>query len=491
MHQTRLGIVLTVALLGGASPDGAAAPPQVLCVKLGGGDDCYATIGGTLGLANPGDVVRVAAGTYVGNVVINENVTLEGGWNSAFTARDPALYPSIIEPSDTTFSVVYIDGVLADPASSIPVLDGFTIRGGGRGEDQGGNHGGGIRIRDSNATIRNCIVTGNRGYLFGGGIWVQRGAPRIESARIEGNVVVGGGEYGGGIEFENAQGVMVDTVVRGNATSDPAGSHGAGIAIVGGGPVRISGGAIEDNRAPATCSAGLGVGGGIAVSSPTSGSPGVLVERVRFSGNCAGTQGDALWLSGGTVLVTDSAITASGDGVTITNGATTELRNVTLAGPGDGAAVLSSAPLTLANSIVTGFAQGVVRQLSTVTPRDNLFWDNAQDAVFFALDASDRVADPLLDASLHLGAGSPAIDSGQRPSRVDRDVDGDPRVADGGSGRFRIDVGADEFAGPAQRNVDLATEPADLEIIGPGQPSENPDSTAPATGSVVPCSRRT
>jgi hypothetical protein len=46
----------------------------------------------------------------------------------------------------------------------------------------------------------------------------------------------------------------------------------------------------------------------------------------------------------------------------------------------------------------------------------------------------------------------------------------------GSSGLFRFDIGADEFTGVAQTNRQLATQPADFTLIGPGNPTDNPAS---------------
>jgi hypothetical protein len=50
-----------------------------------------ATIDGAIGKAAAGDTIRVAVGTYTGTgsqvVLVDESVTLEGGWNAGFTAR--------------------------------------------------------------------------------------------------------------------------------------------------------------------------------------------------------------------------------------------------------------------------------------------------------------------------------------------------------------------------------------------------------------------
>ncbi|HYR95785.1 MAG TPA: choice-of-anchor Q domain-containing protein, partial [Candidatus Binatus sp.] len=48
-------------------------------------------------------------------------------------------------------------------------------------------------------------------------------------------------------------------------------------------------------------------------------------------------------------------------------------------------------------------------------------------------------ADPLLDATFHLGAGSPCIDAGTTTEAPANDIDGDARPRGAG-----IDVGPDE-----------------------------------------------
>src|SRR4051812_36405182 len=56
-------------------------------------------------------------------------------------------------------------------------------------------------------------------------------------------------------------------------------------------------------------------------------------------------------------------------------------------------------------------------------------------------------ADPQLDATGHLLAGSPAIDTGTPdPDAPTRDIDGDARPLDGdGDGQPLIDIAADEY----------------------------------------------
>jgi hypothetical protein len=476
------GLPTILLLLASLSARSTAA--GVVCVEPAGAGGCFTTLAAGLAAATPGDVVRVAAGTYTENVLIDQNVTLEGGWNSDFTARDPAAFVTTIQPADATLSVVDIEGSIADPASSTPVFDGFTVTG-GMG-DLGGSHGGGLRLRDTNATVSHNVVTGNHGYLFGGGIWVQRGAPRLEANRIEGNLATGGASLGGGVDLESTQAQLVGNEIVGN-TAEGGPGRGGGVAVGGGGPVTLRGGRIEDNFAGAACD---GDGGGLDAQGVSS----LEVDGIRFAGNCA----DAV--SGGVVSVASTPLLLANSLVVLDQPATagltsvdlaavTTIRNCSFVGPGPsaptaGVAVANltadSKTLVLTNDLFTGFAKAVMTQETDVVLSHDAYFDNNVDTEFVGgmvtVDTAEIHADPLLDADFHLTSASPLIDAGVRTDGPFRDVDGEPRPMDGGSGRFRFDIGADERTGPAQRVVDLGRDEADLIIVGPGNPPENPNS---------------
>jgi len=456
----------------------SAARGDVVCVRPGGGtiagcDLVRPTIAGGIDDAFPGDVIRVAAGTYVEHVEIAANVTVEGGWNAAFTARNPAVSVTTIQAAEIDRSVVTIRGTAGQSGVSTPILDGFTITGG----NSHTAHGGGIALFDSNATIRNCVVTANEGYLFGGGIYVRGGAPRLEGNRIEGNAVNTAG-LGGGIALEAARAVLVDNVVADNRILDGAG-HGGGVAASGGGPIAIRGGRIEGNESGPSCT---GDSGGLYATGVTH----IDVDGVRFEGNCAGST----WAVGA-ALFDGSPFTLSNCLVVQQGGANSAVlsvddvspgavRNCTFVGGGGGSGLVVLSEAELTNDIFTGFATAVATDYDIDPPisSHNLFWNNtANTDANWSLGPTDQVADPRLDSTHHLTAASPAVDAGVRPPAPTYDVDGDPRVADGGSGRFRVDIGADERAGRGQRNLDLALASADLEIIGPGNPPENPGSS--------------
>jgi hypothetical protein len=362
-------IFLSVAAAAIFHPVGAT----ILCVKPGGGGGCTATISAALLAAQPGDTIRVAEGTYTEYVVINQTLTLEGGWDTAFTIRDPALHVTTIQPPDATFSVVGIEGNIADSSLVAPTLDGFTITGGG-----GGNHGGGLQIRDSNARVTRNVITGNLGFFYGGGVWVQRGAPRFEGNRIENNMGISG-PLGGGVELESTQAVFFSNVISHNHV-DSGGAAG-GLAVQGGGPVTLVGN--------------------------------------TFDGN-------------------------------------------------DDAGVDTDSNLSLVDNVIANHALGVRLRSGVITESFNDFWQNTANSSGFTLDASDLLVDPLLTADDHLGAGSPAIDAGLRVFGPRIDVDWQPRIMAGTSGFFRVDIGADEVTGKAQRIVDVDSGEADLTVIGPG-----------------------
>ncbi len=486
-------LVLAVAVaITMAAPGPAMA--TILCVKLGGGSGCYATIPLALAAANNGDTVRVAAGTYIGAVSVVENVTLEGGWNTSFTARDTANFVSTLVPGfGDTSSVVSIFGSIANPAASTPTIDGFTITSGRA--DLGFNHGGGMRIQHSRATIRNCVISGNRGYVLGGGVWVQRGTARFQSTRIESNVVTDAGQ-GGGVLLEDASGTFEDSVIQGNSVSGFGGS-GGGIAVQNFGPTPtalvVRGSTIAANSPGSSCQ---GYGGGIFVSPRSGQQITTIVDRVRFDLNCGQFEGGGIALddtsgTGGTApyTITNSVFAGNngggnGDAVHVNAAsAVGVIRNVTFVGNGSGQAIVTNTKLTIANSILRSFGTGISYggPAGQLTATFNDFYANTTNVFTggaFALDPSNLLVDPQLDATQHLLAGSPLIDAGTRTPGPFRDIDDGPRPAAGPSGRFRLDIGADEVASlEAQLVYDEAGDPVDFAVVGPGDPPEDPNDT--------------
>jgi hypothetical protein len=284
-------IVLLLFLLSFARAAGPMAQEDVLCVKPGGGDGCLASISDALAIAQEQDTIRVASGLYTENLFINQTVTLQGGWNADFTIRDIETFSSTIVPADNTFSVVHIQGDFADPEVVAPTIDGFTITGGRA--DLGSNHGGGLRIVDSDAVVISNTIKNNVAFLLGGGIWVQRGGPLLQGNRIEQNQSVGLGQeaYGGGVQLENSQAALMANHIAQNVVSGTF-SYGGGLAISGLGATAVT---LQANNFISN-TAGIvpgGFGGAITVMNGEA-----ALESNQLIGNSATDRGGAIYLSG-------------------------------------------------------------------------------------------------------------------------------------------------------------------------------------------------
>jgi PASTA domain/Right handed beta helix region/Divergent InlB B-repeat domain len=227
------------------------------------------TINGAIAKAGGGDTVDVATGTYSGAgnevVLIDKDLTLEGGWSSDFTTQTGA---STVDAGNFHL------GVRVDSAAA--ALDRFVIENANEtllNPDAGGIYvdGTGASLDLSTSTVRDnkwgamwssgpvsvtdSTIEGNTGrFGNGGGVTVTHGAPlTIVNSTISGNTA----EFGGGILVVAASDSPVDlsnvTIVGNTATRGPSlppspAGYGGGIWL-GNGEVFIRNSIVSGNSA--------------------------------------------------------------------------------------------------------------------------------------------------------------------------------------------------------------------------------------------------
>ena len=151
----------------------------------------YPTIQSAIDASAKGDTVLVAPGTY------KENIHFKG---KAITVKSlGGAARTVIDGGKKGPCVLFDKG-----ETRKALLEGFTLT---NGVGLGFGKAGGITIYSSSGaisspTIRKCIVRGNSGKYYGGGIGGNSGSPLIEDCVIEDNSALGAGyASGGGIGF--------------------------------------------------------------------------------------------------------------------------------------------------------------------------------------------------------------------------------------------------------------------------------------------------
>jgi parallel beta-helix repeat protein len=262
----------------------------------------YPTIQAAINVAQNGDTVEVAPGTYYENLSwIAKSIYLIGAGADA----------TIIHGDGTNWCL------LMQNVPNSARIEGFTFTGGAGGislysssptlfeniiTGNSGNQGGGLRLDNSSPVLESNTISSNTALYGGGGLNVRNAsAPTLIGNEISGNSGWGSGNGGGGLYIYYASGTLVNNSITGNSSNNGGGLsiehssptltdnlitdnsatlNGGGVSMYGGAPV-LMGNSISNNIAI------TGNGGGIRT---ISGSLPALINN-SITGNTAGNEG--------------------------------------------------------------------------------------------------------------------------------------------------------------------------------------------------------
>jgi len=375
------------------------------------------TIQDAINVANTGDVVLVAAGTYSENInFMGKAITVKSASGAKATIIDGGHLGPVI-----TFNT---------GEGSKSVLSGFTIQN-GAATFNSQYDGGGVYVSGASPTITNNIIQNNTGCNAGGGIALEFSSARVQNNLIKNNMQSGcsGGTGGGGINIGGAgSAVIVGNRIQNNTW----GSNGGGISLFAAGTPILQNNIITQN------SSSGGQGGGIWIVNDSN----ALIVQNLFAGN-TGSQGAAIYFllpsgSAGPVLVNNTII--GGAGAT------------------QGSAVFAAGFDNLVlfyNNLLIGLSgQNAVYCDGTYSNAPPTFTNNdaysTKGSGLLGTCASQAgqngniSANPLFvgKSNFQLQSGSPAINAGDNsaPDIPPKDLAGKARIVGG-----TIDIGAYEF----------------------------------------------
>jgi uncharacterized repeat protein (TIGR01451 family) len=473
-------------------------------------DNPCATLQHAASVANEGEEVRVAAGTYSGAqtvavslwggdaytytqvVFIGKALTLRGGYSPGdWDTPDPTANPTVIDAKRQGRGVSIVD------TGSQPVtVDGFTITGGdytGLGNPTGvvnqvcrgsggSDCGGGIYAYYSILVLRNCIVADNiasrNDDSQGGGIylWEVPSGSRIENTTVSGNSALGNYGRGGGMYADVINGPI--TITRSIFQDNYADGAAGGMLLY---DVNDLVTIVETDFLSNT--AQTYEGGGAHIRLTEEGEI-LRMDRVRFQNNQAANRAAALFLHAASNIIPQARLTnvllsgnrtnstAASDAVIGIDGAFTSfdvsLAHVTAANnqaptflyavpAGDVGDVVN---VTLTNTLVVsstyGFAaeegehgEALIRHTNTLIDDVAVLHHTVSGSPTFEA-VNPLIGDSDLSDAYRLQPNSAAIDTAV-DAGVTTDLDGQSRPYGD-----QPDIGADEFVPVAPESVSIS-----------------------------------
>ncbi len=212
-------VILHVSTTGIDTNDGAINNPLLTISEA---MSRVNSIRGSMGNPDQHIIVKVSAGTYIINMEVNvrKAVSMLGGFNSTYTARNFVVNKTIIEAVATISGPIVFNDTNAGKSS---VLDGFYVLGGGGPTSYG------VLIEDSvKPIIRNNFIYGGAG-ASSYGIHVD-GTTNDPTPKIYNNFIHGGvgATNTRGINLSSmAAGIINEVIIRNNTiysgdNTDPA-----------------------------------------------------------------------------------------------------------------------------------------------------------------------------------------------------------------------------------------------------------------------------
>lgn len=339
--------------------------------------------------AIPGDIILIQPGIYTESLTLNKAVSLVGAGGDTTIIR-----------AASNQRVLTVTGSAID---NTVVISGLTFADGvAPGPLPGPDTGGGILVTGSaQPRIQNVIIRNCRSFWDGGGLYAD------SPVRLDGVALID------------------------NFSSRKGGGLAAG------GPLTVTNGWFEGNRAMGNSTGGLQAYGDLVVSNTV------------FISNTTTGHGGAIRLEGGSGLLVNVLFvrnTADYYGAAIYAGGATDYVGIFHATIGDSglnpgqAIYVSGSKLEVFNSIITSHTIGIENSGGEVGEYSNLFFGNVTDTVgtigggsSSLFGAAPRFRDPAHD-DYHLGPGSAALDNGLDLG-VPTDLDGVPRPQGAGSDR--------------------------------------------------------
>lgn len=375
-----LGVLLLATLFQSAAPVHAASFTRF--VATNGANNAATlcllktqpcrTIGFALGLALPGDTIRVRSGDYPEHLTVDKDITIVGAGITATLIRAGG------------GRVILVQKGITATISRLGICCGELTLGGGAGVKNEGT-----LTLDRTHIFSNTVI-GSKTDPYGGGIW-NEGTLTVKSSNIELNnaAVAGGGIYNKGKLVLKHSKLFLNTAGNGGGLDNENGGTatltddtvGSGISNLGGGVFNYFGGNVTLTRvllinnsadmggglynselatlkdvkiADNTAKGLIGGGGGVANFG------GVTLSRVTFDSNAASAHGGGLDMRAGNAVLTNVTFHFNDAplGAGIFNGdedySNTALKNVTLdADSVGGSGIYNIAgTVTLKNTIV-------------------------------------------------------------------------------------------------------------------------------------------